>query len=498
MDLRNFLRLLQERWKLIVAVAILAAGASAALTARMTPMYASSVTFYVSAQTTTSNPANAYQGNLLSQQEVQSFAALLTGAPLAQSVIHDLGLRATPAQVAAEITARPIPQTVLLTATATDRSPRRAWRIADSVGTQFTKLIANLERPPGGNAPTVSVTVVTPAELPSSPVSPNALRNVSLALGLGLVAGIAIAAAARSLDNTVKTADQLSAVTDDKPVLGLIPFDPATRKHPLVPDDDLFGPRAEAFRKIRTNLQFIDVDRPHKVLLFTSCLPEEGKSSTVCNLAVMLAQSGSRVMLIEADLRRPRAVSYLGLPGGAGLTAVLLGQSSEQEVTQVWGDDLFAVLASGSLPPNPADLLGSQRMGELIERLRGDYDTVLIDAPPLLPFADVPATAPFCDGAVLVVRHGKTRADHVRRAADALRAVDVPILGSLLTMTPRDTHPEYRYGYRHYRPGDSELPSDGNDMTVNGRPDKPSHAALSLERGNRKWQRPDPEGACHV
>jgi non-specific protein-tyrosine kinase len=478
-DLRSFIRLVRDRWKLITVVTLLAAGISAGLTARITPMYASSVTFFVSAQAKTIDPASAYQGSLLSEQQVQSFAQLLTGPALARSVIADLGLLATPAQIGAQISARPIPQTVLLTATVTDRSARQAWLIAGSVGRQFPGLIAALERPPTGGAPTVRVAVVASAALPASPVSPHAARNVALALALGLLAGIAIAAALRSLDNTIKTGAQLSSATNGKPVLGEIPFDPLARKRLLVADDDPFGPRVEAFRKVRTNLQFLDIDRPPQVLLFTSCLPEEGKSTTVCNLAIMLAQSGRRVMVVEADLRRPRAISYLGLPGGTGLTAVLLGETSEQEATQIWGDGLFAVLASGSLPPNPGDLLGSRRMAELMQRLRGDYDTILVDAPPLLPFADAAATATCCDGAILVVRYGKTRVDHVRRAAGALQAVDTPILGSLLSMTPRGTHPEYGYGYRYYRPAARDLAANGNGAVAGGQPEESSRAALS-------------------
>jgi capsular exopolysaccharide synthesis family protein len=488
LNLRSSLRLLRDHWKLIIAVTLLAGAASAVLTWRMSPLYASSVTFYVSAQTTEINPADAYQGNLLSQQEVQSFAELLTGTPLAQAVIGDLGLQVTPAEITSEISAHPIPQTVLLTATVTDRSPQRAQQIASSVGVQFTRLVAKLEQPPGKGAPTVSVTVVAPAALPTSPVSPDRIRNVGLALGLGLLAGIAIAVAVRSLESTIKTVDQLSVITGGKPVLGSIPFDQAARKHPVVTDDDPFGARIEAFRKIRTNLQFIDVDHPQKVLLVTSALPEEGKSTTVCNLAVMLAQTGSRVLVMEADLRRPRTVSYLGLPNGGGLTAVLLGRSSAEEVTQVWGDDLFDVMSSGSLPPNPADLLGSRRMSELIERLRRSYDVILIDAPPVLPFADAPTVAPFCDGAILMARHGKTRMEHLRRTVEALKAVDAPILGSLLTMTPRARRDGYGYGYGYYKPDDRQLPSDGDGLNATKR-----HAA---KRDAAKRDAGDPRGAA--
>lgn len=452
MDLRNFIQLLRSQWILIVVVVVLAGGASAAFTARMTPLYASSVTFYASAQAKTNDPAMAYQGSLLSQQEVQSYADLITGPMLAQRVVNGLGLAISPSQLSAEMSSRVIPQTVLLTATVTDPTPSRAQLIANSVGRQFVKLVASLERPPHGGPPTVQIAVVASAGLPVSPVSPKPVRNVGIALGLGLLLGIGFAAARRALDTRVKSPEQLAESTSGKPVIGSIPFDGHARRRPLLEAGKRFGNRAEAFRKIGTNLRFIDVDLPHKVLLFTSALPEEGKSSTVCNLAITLARSGKRVLIIEADLRRPRVASYLGLPNGAGVTSVLSGRLDPDEAIQMWGDDLFSVLTSGPSAPNPSDLLGSQRMRALIEQVSAQYDVVLVDAPPVLPFADTVATAPYCDGTILVVRQGKTREEHVRQTVEALEAVGSPILGTVLSMVSGAAkQSEYSYGYRRYR-----------------------------------------------
>jgi capsular exopolysaccharide synthesis family protein len=234
-------------------------------------------------------------------------------------------------------------------------------------------------------------------------------------------------------------------------VLGTVPYDHGARKRPLIAPDSLFGARAEAYRKVRTNLRFLDVDTPHKVLMITSSIPEEGKSSTVCNLAISFAQTANRVVVVEADLRRPRAVGYLGLPGGVGLTNVLVGKADIQEAVQIWGDGLFHVLTSGPVAPNPSELLGSRRMADLLDYLRDSYDVVLVDAPPVLPFADAVATGPACDGAILIVRYGKTRADHLRRTTETLTTVNIPVLGSVLNMAPGGRSPEYGYGYRYYR-----------------------------------------------
>jgi capsular exopolysaccharide synthesis family protein len=478
-DVRTFFQLLRNHWKLIAAVTVLAGVVSGMLTARMTPRYASSVSFYVSAQTNATDPATAYQGALLSQQAVQSYADLLTGPRLAGSVVRWLRLPMTASELAAEVSSRSIPQTVLLTATVTDTSPRRARELATAIGIQFPRLISVLERPPGKKHATVRVTVVAPATLPTAPVSPQPVRNIGVAVLLGLLIGIVLAAIRRALDTTIKSAEQLAEVTAGRPVVGTVPFDSAARKRPLVAGDDPLGRRPEAYRKLRTNLQFVNIDVPHKALLFTSCLVEEGKSSTVCNLAIMQAQFGQRVIVVEADLRRPRATSYLGLPSSVGVTDVLVGRVTAGEAIQTWGNDQFDVLASGPTPPSPSDLLGSQRMSQLVEQLRGQYDLVLIDAPPILPFADAAATGPACDGAILVVRYGRTRAAQLRQAMEALGAVGVPILGSVLSMSPIREHPEYGYGYRRYRPA-HEAPRNDTTATEQEPEQEPEEAPAAM------------------
>jgi capsular exopolysaccharide synthesis family protein len=189
----------------------------------------------------------------------------------------------------------------------------------------------------------------------------------------------------------------------------------------------------------------VDVDRAHKVLLVTSSVPAEGKSVTACNLALSVAETGRRVLLIDADLRRPRAARYLGLPSGAGLTSVLLNKSTHADAVQAWGLTPFWVLASGAIPPNPSEMLGSQHMHKLLDELRAEYDLIVVDAPPVLPVADALAIAPACDGALLVVRYGRTRRDQLAQTASALRRAEVDVLGTVLNFTPRRGQDSYYY-----------------------------------------------------
>jgi capsular exopolysaccharide synthesis family protein len=454
-DLRTTLRVLREQWKLILVVALLTTLTGGGATWRQKPVYAAKVTLYVSAWGDVDNATLALQGSLLSQQRVKSYTELLRGERVMAAVVEQLHLNMTPSQLAAKITTTAIKDTALFTASVQDGSATRAQQIANAVAEQFLTLVPTWEGSPDEKKPSVRVTVVSPAVLPSSPVSPQPTRNLVLALLFGLLAGVGLAMARHTLDTRVKSIEQIGAITG-VPSLGTVASDASAEKSPLITTDGPYAHRAEAFRKIRTNLQFVDVDRAHKVVLVTSAVAGEGKSVTTCNLAISLARAGKWVLLIDADLRRPRAAKYLGLPTGVGLTSVLVGEADLDDAIQSWGDDNLSVLASGPIPPNPSELLGSQHMRDLLDALRDRYDVVLIDAPPVLPVTDAVATATACDGAVLVVRHGKIKLDQLASAVQGLRSADVPVLGTVLNGAPLRGKQSYYY-YQEYAPHPKDL-----------------------------------------
>jgi capsular exopolysaccharide synthesis family protein len=250
-----------------------------------------------------------------------------------------------------------------------------------------------------------------------------------------------------TLDTSVKDPEQLARELD-LPTLGAIAYDSDAPKRPLIVHVDPKSSRAESFRQLRTNLQFVDIDEAPRSIIFTSSIPEEGKTTTTVNLAIALAQSGVRVLLVEGDLRRPKMADYLGIEGAVGLTNVLIGRVSLADAIQPWGPDaLLHVLSSGPSPPNPSELLGSQGMAELLRELEHNYDLVLIDAPPLLPVTDAAVLAALASGAVLVTRYGHTKREQLARAVEALRAVGVAVYGAVLTMTPTRGPDSYYYGY---------------------------------------------------
>jgi capsular exopolysaccharide synthesis family protein len=279
---------------------------------------------------------------------------------------------------------------------------------------------------------------------------------VALALGLlaGLAVGVGGALARNALDATVKSPDQLRELTK-APNLGAIAFDRAVPKRPLTIQEDPQSPRSEAFRQLRTNLQFLDVDTPHKVIAITSSMPSEGKTTTLANLAIALASAGNQVLVIEADLRRPKLADVLGVERSIGLTSILSNRARPEQAIQHWSGGVFDVLASGPLPPNPSELLASQHMAALLSDLRNQYDVVLLDLPPLLPVTDAAAVAPATDGVVLVCRFRTTTRDQVSSAVAGLEAVSTPLLGTVFTLVPvagPRAYAQYNAYYRSEHP----------------------------------------------
>jgi non-specific protein-tyrosine kinase len=420
---------------MIVAIAVVL-GISAALALFMLrpPEYTARISLYVSAQTG-DDPQQAYQGAQLSEQRVTSYNQLVIGDRVLGEAISRLGIRESTDELAKRVTATTPEDSVIINISATDSSPTRAAAIANTIGTVTTDVVAELERPTAPNGvPPVTVRVVQPAQTPAEPSSPGMLLLAVLGLCSGLAVGIGAAMLRHALDTSIKSVDQLAGTTES-PNLGVIAYDSKTERRPLTVQDNPQSSRAEAFRQLRTNLQFIDVDNPRKVLLVTSSVAGEGKTTVVANLAVALSSTGTRTLVIEADLRRPKLSNLLGVDRQVGLTRVLSGRTSLATAVQPWGGGAFDILASGPTPPNPSELLSSNQMRALLDEARARYDVVLVDAPPLLPVTDAAAIAPATDGAVLVCRFRQSR-QHVTAAVQALRAVSVEPLGTIFTMAP--------------------------------------------------------------
>lgn len=471
MDLRDYLRAIRKRWWLVVGAVTVAVGVAVGVTALTPPRYEASVTFFISTRST--GVSDAYQGGLFSQQRVKSYVDVLTSNRLAQAIVtKQPGLSAEVVQ--AGITGEVVPDTVLLRARVNDGDRARALQLAQVLAVEFPKLVATLETPPKTTTPTVGVAIVAEPRLADGPVSPQPQRNIGLAVALGLIVGVGAAALRESLDNTVRSTEALSGATG-APVLSAIPYDTKADKSPLIIEGSAQSTRAEAMRQLRTNLQFVNVDRPLKSLVVSSALPGEGKSTVVCNLGIAFAETGKRVILVDADLRRPKLAEYLGLEGAVGLTNVLAGQAALGDALQPWGGSGMWVLPSGYVPPNPSELLSSRNMSDLLTALGRGFDVVIIDTPPLLPVTDAAVMATIADGCVLVSRYAKTTVSQATGAAAALNAVGARLHGCVLNRAPRKGDGAYSY----YSYTSEEAPNPAVPVTPRPPLDSPPRRSAS-------------------
>ena len=458
MELKDYWTTVRRRWRWVASCLLLAVAAAAALTWAATPQYSSSTRLFIS--TSQSDESSAYTGNLFATQRVTSYADLVTSRQLAERVADDLGLTTDSRLLTGQVSAAVVPETVMLEITATDPDPQRAADIAQTYGEQLTELIDELETPQGKRDAVVKATMVDAAEANGDPVSPQPLRNLALAGVLGLLLGVGVAVARELLDTSVKGAEDVTEITD-APILGNIFTDPDAKRAPA----EVLAtatPWAESFRVLRTNMQYVEVDHEQKVFVVTSSLPGEGKSTTAVNLALTMSQAGHRVALVECDLRRQLIADRLELDGAVGTTSVLICKIDARDALQPYADTSLDVLACGPIPPNPSELLQSQAMEKLLVDLRSDYDVIILDAPPLLPVTDAALLATRADGAVVVVRHGRTTRDQLSHAVERLEAVDAKLLGMVINMTPaKKAGSGYGYGYGYGPTHEAETPEAG-------------------------------------
>lgn len=448
-ELKDYWRTIRRRWLIVVLCLGATTGAAAFLTWSSTPIYASSAQVFVS--TTPSDTADAYQGGLFATQRVTSYADLVDTRQLAETVADNLGGDADPGELRDAVSAEVVPETVNLRITATDPDEFRARDIAQAYAEALSDLVAILETPPGRRDALITASIVDDAAVAPTQVSPRPARNLGLGVMLGLLLGVGAAAVRELFDTSISSADDIAGVTAS-PVLGNINADPAAER---APSEVLRSatPWAEAFRVLRTNMQFVEVDSNQRVFVISSALPGEGKTTVVAYLAVTLAMAGQRVALVDGDLRRPQVAQRLQLDPSVGTTSVLIGKVTMAEAMQRYGDTPLDVLTAGPRPPNPSELLQSAAMRDLMTELREHYDMVLIDSPPLLPVTDAALLAAQADGLVAVVRHGKTRRDQLQHALERVGQVDAKCAGIVVNLAPtKKIGRAYGYGYGyHYR-----------------------------------------------
>ncbi len=491
--LRSYAQLVRRRKWWVIALALLGLAVSLAISFTEPKEYAASVQVLV--QPSSQADALGATQQPVTPTDVQTMLQLVTSAPVTAAVRHKLG-------AAPSVTAAQVAQTNVISITATARIPAQAALTANAYAEAFvsyqqtvaltnltqietqlrtqirsiSKQIKQLHGTPGTgseqtalinqeavlseqltqmqvNSPgeTGGLSLVTPAQAPRSPSSPKPTEDGALGLVAGLILGLAAAFLRESLDDAVankETAEEFGGAT----VLAAVPMVNSWKKRdrPLVVSlARPMSPAAEAYRSLRTSLQFARQERDLHTILVTSPAAAEGKTSTLSNLGAMFAQAGQRVVLVSCDLRKPRLGQFFGIDESLGLTTAILGEQPVEELVQaVPGDDNLWLLGSGQMPPNPAELLNGRRIQEVFSTLRGLFDLVLIDSPPVLPVTDAVLLAKDADATLLVVAAGQTSRGDLQRAAEKLGQVNARVVGLVLNETSRQAG-GYGYGYQY-------------------------------------------------
>lgn len=460
MELREYLRGLRRHWLAICLMTLVGLAAAFGWFVLQTPVYQATAIGLV--QTREVALEEQQNENLILVPQLDSFARskiptymeMAFWRDVAEGAIADLGLDESPSEVASRIAIENPAETNMIRITATGASPADAVALGEAwLGSLSAVIDDNEGDGTEGSAP-VSIFVKQSAILPDAPIFPDLSTALIVGGVLGFGVGIAFALMRTASDRRIRAADGVESRTG-LPVVGTIPLTNSG-------DSRLFdantlsekGARfavSEAMRSMRTNLQFMDVDNPPRAIVVTSPVPSDGKSTIACNLAITLAASGKPVVLIDGDLRRSTVAQTMGLPGGAGLSDVLSGRTEIADVLQRTSQhqNLF-VLTAGSSPPNPSEVLGSERMRRLIEDL-AEHATVIIDAPPLLPVTDGAVLTHQADGALVVVSLGKTTYDLLEKSLDTIAKAGGRALGVVLNKAPLKGVDSSAYSYEYRR-----------------------------------------------
>jgi non-specific protein-tyrosine kinase len=386
--------------------------------------------------------ANAYANDYISLQTTQTVSALNNAEQIVQSHITELTtqVQSLQQQINTSGTAPLGQQQSLQTQLAAAQTQLTGYQ------TQLSQYQFAAQLVTGGGQ------VIGKATAPGKPSSPKPTTDIVLGVVIGLIIGVAVALLREYYDESIRTMADLERVTRGLPTLGLVPAigDWRSDGEPyLVSEKAPTSPPSEAYRSLRTAIQFLGLERDINTLLFTSPSAAEGKTTTMANMATTMAHAGQSVVMVCCDLRRPRIHQFFGLSNQIGFTSVLLGTATlEQALQPVPGVPGLYLLASGPTPPNPSELLSDPRCKAVLDQLAERADMVLIDSPPVLPVTDAAVLATQVDGVVLVVSVGSSSRKDVGRAIEVLARVNAPLVGTVLNRASEsDSYAYYRYSY---------------------------------------------------
>ncbi len=428
---RDYLRVLRRGWPAIVLATLLGVAVASAYLSVAPKVYTATSSILVSAQGS-EDIAQLQQGNDFSAQVVRTYAEIAKSPTVLQPVVDELGLPGDADDLSANLSISVVGETSVLEITSRDSDPQRAADIANAVAASSMEVIADLGAPADpGAAPLVRLDQIREAAVPRAAVSPNERITLVLGVVVGLVIGLALALLLNALDRRVRGTRDLWPLAE-RSLLARIPHRRGLRRQPLAVRDDPGGRVGEAYRTLRTNLRFLEPAGARSFAIAGSTT-DEGSTGVAVNVAWSLAEAGSRVALVDTDLRTPGVGPMLGLPVTAGLSDLLAGDAEFSEVVQPGGHPRLTVVPTGSRRSDSSDLLSGDRMRDLTRWLEERYDYVILDTAPLLSSTDAVVIAALSTGTVFTVASGRTTRQQLASALVALSNVGVSPAGFVLT-----------------------------------------------------------------
>lgn len=486
MTLLDAVRIMRRFWVTIAVCVLLGVAAGAGYAAIQPRLYTATSEAYVQISGSGASVPELSVGNNVASSKAAAYAPLTQSGMVADRVIAELGLSESPSEVAGSISYATEPDQPRIQVFVTSTSPRRAKEIADAVVGATAEVASLVENGTGARADTTVVRLipVTNAVLPTRPVSPDVVRLVGFGLLAGMVLAYVLVMARLRLDTRIRRPDDVTALTEHG-IIGTIPRSRDLRQR-LHSQSLLSGAVGEALRHLRTNLVFADPDHAPRSVVVTSPQPGEGKSTVSALLARSLALRGEKVVLVDGDLRRPMVASLFDISTGVGVTQVLSGSVPLREaLVETDTPDLY-VLPAGRIPHNPSEVVGSERMRQLLDHLGKKY-VVIVDAPPSLPVTDALVLAQRVDGMLVVTLMGSTRKEQLTRTLDLAGNVNARVLGVVLNGIPQGRAAGV-YGYETYgyeSAGERETSwlrrGRGRGSSAGSEPDEEPDADLDLD-----------------
>ncbi|WP_127362881.1 polysaccharide biosynthesis tyrosine autokinase [Brevibacterium aurantiacum] len=430
-------------WRSALLIFLLSLGVSAGLTSLQTPVYTAASTMYITVGAGES-AGELSDGASYAEDQVSSYMRLALTEEVLAPVLERLDLNLTPAELAEQLVVSSPDATTMIEVSANSEDPKEAMRLSHEVAVSLIDTILDLSPKEARKSGIVNATLVTDATLPLYPSSPRPVVNLAVAAAIGLFLGLAQGLARSYFDTRVRGVEDLESLST-VPILGEVRRLDAGRARGSVRARNEWAYR-ESIRKLRTNFGFVDLGGSRRrSTVITSALSGEGKTSVAVNLAWSLTAAGHSVLLIDADLRQPQIASRLSVDSELGLCEILMNRGKLSDFVVRMYPHRLNVLAAGSLPPNPAELLGSVAWSHLLSEAERSYDYVLVDSPPLLPVSDAVIMAARAGGAILVARSGKVRVPQFKSALQALQNASVTPLGFVLNAVKPSGAREYAY-----------------------------------------------------